>query len=318
MHEFALIDRIRKQFSQTQPEVLLGIGDDCALLTPRATLAVSTDTFVEGTHFFKGTSARAIGHKALAVNLSDLAAMGAKPLYFLLNLTLPNTDESFAHELLAGIHALAALYQCALIGGDTTRGPLSITITVFGECPADKALRRSAAKAGDEIFVTRKLGAAAAAVYARKQNIKASTALCKALDFPDPQIALGMALRGVASAAIDLSDGLVNDLSHICEQSALAATLQAEDIPVSPAIDDLPGINAQQALQFAVNGGDDYALCFCASPLRREELHAICANLDLELFHIGVMYAKSDASQGSVQVWHGAELLPIARGFQHF
>jgi thiamine-monophosphate kinase len=318
MREFALINRIREQFSTRKPEVSLGIGDDCALLSPNTTLAISTDTFVEGTHFFKGTAARAIGHKAIAVNLSDLAAMGAKPLCFLLNLTLPNADDQFVNELLAGMHVLAERYHCALIGGDTTRGPLSITITVFGKCDVAHALLRSGARPADRIFVARHLGAAAAAVYARQHQLAEAPELSDALDFVHPQIELGLALRGVASAAIDLSDGLVNDLTHICTQSGLRAVLDANRIPIAPVIYQLPNVSDLQALQFAANGGDDYALCFCAPQTRTEELHVICASLDLKLYDIGQMLALDASSPPSVQIVRDGQPIEVGDGYHHF
>jgi thiamine-monophosphate kinase len=315
MHEFALIDHIKTRSTTARPEILLGIGDDCALIqTGTKTLAISTDTLVENTHFFPGTSARAIGHKALAVNLSDLAAMGAKPLWFLLNLSLPESSLDFVSELTDGIQALASEHQCVLIGGDTTRGPLSITITVLGECQPEQALRRDGAQIDDLVFVSGNLGAAACAVHARKMGLPTNADLDRALDWPQARVQLGLALRGIATAAIDLSDGLVNDLVHICERSGVSARLNADAIPIARTLRDLA---AEQALQFAVNGGDDYELCFCAPPHSRDALHAISKMLDLDLHEIGIIQAQGTDSR-PVSLWHDGVEIEAAKGFQHF
>jgi thiamine-monophosphate kinase len=309
MHEFALIDHIRARFSSQSSDVLLGIGDDCALLRAgEKNWAISTDTFVENTHFFAGTAARAIGHKALAVNLSDLAAMGAKPLFFLLNLTLPDSNPDFDNELISGIHDLAQAHQCTLIGGDTTRGPLSISITVFGECLQHQALKRSGAQVHDLIFVSGSLGGAAYAVQARQRKQQATAATDRALDWPEPRIALGLGLRGIASAAIDLSDGLVNDLGHICRQSQVSARLEARAIPIASDVLDL---------QFAVNGGDDYELCFCVPPNAREAVQALSKSLNIDLHEVGVIEA-STSGINEVSLWQGPNKLSVAKGFQHF
>ncbi|MGE0802974.1 MAG: thiamine-phosphate kinase [Lautropia sp.] len=278
------------------PQVALGIGDDCALLRPPPgqALAISTDLLLEGRHFFAGTAADAIGHKALAVNLSDLAAIGARPLGFTLALALPAIDEGWVAAFCRGLFALADRSGCPLVGGDTTRGPLTISITVFGAVAEAAALRRDAARPGDRIWVSGPLGGAALAVAQRRAGGAVDAAAARRLDWPEPRLALGAALAGttlagaapagaapagaasagaartvVAHAAIDLSDGLAGDLRHIVAASSaacgqpLVATLEAAAVPLDPA---LAGLTAADALHLALHGGDDYELLFTAPP----------------------------------------------------
>jgi thiamine-monophosphate kinase len=280
----------------------LGVGDDCALIDPPVgeTLAVSTDMLVEGRHFFPDVDAAALGHKALAVNLSDLAAMGACPIGFTLALALPRRDDTWLHAFAGGLFALADEHDCELVGGDTTRGPLNLCITVFGGVPAALALRRDGARGGDDLWVSGTLGAAAWAVACRvgsdaapagDDDLDRALALARQrLDRPQPRVALGVALRGLASAAIDLSDGLVGDLDHVLERSSLAAgaplgaSLAWPSIPVDRALD---GLAETRRAELALAGGDDYELLFAAQPARRAAVVAAAAACGVAVSRIG-------------------------------
>lgn len=316
MTEFELINRFFAPDAgrgrvTSGPAPVLGIGDDCALLMPPASgclLAISTDMLIEGRHFFAGTAAAAIGHKTLAVNLSDLAAMGAEPLGFTLALAVPDVRPDWLEAFSSGLLALADRHRCPLVGGDTTRGPLCLSVTVFGSVPSTGALRRDGARAGDDIWVSGWLGAAAHAVRCRQLGREAMPAAAERLDWPRPRLALGLALRGLAGSAIDLSDGLAGDLAHVLKASSaagnplppamatspgdgegpaatgpseglagasggqLGACLEVEAIPVDPALRDL---DRDDALGLALQGGDDYELLFTASPRLRGQLAAL-------------------------------------------
>ena len=289
--EFNLIE---KYFTRPTQKAVLGIGDDCALInvSDGCELAISADTLVEGTHFFPNADARSLGHKALAVNLSDLAAMGATARYVTLALTLPKIDDSWLRAFSDGFFALAEQHDVELIGGDTTRGPLSMTLTVFGEVPQGAALRRDGAKAGDDVWVSGTLGDAALAL----RHLQSKTTLppdifervAARLHQPEPRLKLGVALRGIASAAIDISDGLIADLTHICERSALSAQIEWPQIPLSPALQSMD-VGSRQSC--ALTGGDDYELCFTAPPSVREKIATISTTLALPLTRIGQLYA---------------------------
>ena len=233
MGEFDLIARFFKRPAQRQP---LGVGDDCALLAPApgTHLAVSTDMLVEGRHFLPGADPRRLGHKSLAVNLSDLAACGARPLAFTLALALPEADEAWLAPFSQGLLALADAHGCELVGGDTTRGPLNICITVFGEVPAGQALLRSGARAGDDLYVSGTLGDARLALQAMRGEVTVPAPVLAAarerLDTPTPRVALGLALRGLATSAIDISDGLLGDLGHVLHASGVGATVDADAV----------------------------------------------------------------------------------------
>jgi thiamine-monophosphate kinase len=267
MGEFDLIDRYFKRPAARSP---LGIGDDCALLAPAPgmQLAVSTDMLVEGRHFLSTVDPARLGHKALAVNLSDLAACGAKPLAFSLALALPAVDEAWLEAFSRGLFALADAHGCELVGGDTTRGPLNLCITVFGEVPAGAALLRSGAKPGDELWVSGTLGDARLALEVFRGTlalpVEAFEQARRRMEQPEPRVALGQALRGAASAAVDLSDGLVGDLGHILAASGVGATVDAD------VAGGLIGIPAAATLDLALRrscalaGGDDYELLFTA------------------------------------------------------
>lgn len=251
--------------------MIVGIGDDCAVLAPPAgtQLVVSTDTLNVGVHFPEGTDAQAVGHKALAVNLSDLAAAGATPAWFTLNLSLPQVDTAWLEAFCRGLFTLAGRYEMQLIGGDTTRGPLSVTMTAFGFAPSAAALLRSGAKPQDAVYLTGALGAAAVGLLALQAKLTLPDTLRAAalerLHRPQPRVQEGLALRGIASACIDVSDGLVADLGHILEASGVGATLHLKDIPLSE-----PYHYCFDRLGWdpAIAHGDDYELCFTAPPGR--------------------------------------------------
>ena len=262
-------DLIAKYFTRPVKRCTLGVGDDCALLAPAPgmQLAVSSDMLVEGRHFLSTALPQRLGHKALAVNLSDLAACGAKPLAFTLALAMPRAEESFLEGFSQGLLALADAFDCELIGGDTTQGPLNICISVFGEVPLGGALLRSGAQVGDELYVSGTLGDARLALEAFRGTLElqgaAFESVRRAMEQPQPRIALGLALRGVASSAIDVSDGLLGDLAHILRRSGVGATVEVDVVPRSAVL-------REQALalqrECTLAGGDDYELVFTASP----------------------------------------------------
>jgi thiamine-monophosphate kinase len=301
MGEFDLIDRYFKapaRAMRPNDVVALGIGDDCALLQPTAgmQLAISSDMLVEGRHFFSDVDPFTLGHKALAVNLSDLAACGAKPLAFTLALALPKADEAWLAPFSRGLLALAAEHNCALIGGDTTQGPLNICITVFGEVPKNMALLRSGAKAGDDIYVSGTLGDARLALDAIRGNVSlpagAFTAAKVRLETPTPRVTLGMALRGIASSAIDVSDGLLGDLGHILKQSRVGAvidTSNAINLIANQAENTLATsqFTHELRLKYILSGGDDYELAFTAPVHLREAVQAAALASNTPVTRIG-------------------------------
>ena len=265
-------DLIAKYFTKPVTNASLGIGDDCALLIPPpgTQMAISSDMLVSGTHFFPDTDPRQLGHKSLAVNLSDLAAMGADPVAFTLALSLPEPDETWLKPFSEGLFSLANLCRCELIGGDTTRGPLNICITIFGKIPLGQALRRDKAQQGDDIWISGTLGDARLALaHSLHETVLSEnefTRVLPRLQMPMPRIALGAALRKIANAALDLSDGLLGDLTHILEASRVGATLNIDALPVSPILAKQP---EALRLQCALGGGDDYELCFTAPVAKR-------------------------------------------------
>jgi thiamine-monophosphate kinase len=312
--EFELI---RRFFEQPPKRALLGIGDDCALLAAparHAALAVTTDMLVCDRHFLADAPPASIGHKALAVNLSDLAAMGAAPVGFTLALALPQVDEAWLAEFSAGLLALASATGCELLGGDTTRGPLTISITAIGEVPPHAALRREAAQAGDDVWVSGSLGAAALAVreaLAGRPLPEAHPARMR-MERPQPRLSLGLALRSLAHAAIDVSDGLISDLGHVCERSRLGADIDWSVVPTDESLAALP---EQERQELALSGGDDYELLFTAKPSRRDAIQALRDRLGLAVTRIGKMSERlgiriTDAN---------AKAVPLQRGgFDHF
>ena len=295
MGEFDVIERFFKtRFAMDRDDLVLGIGDDCALLnlTPGHQLAVSSDVLVEGVHFFSDVDPQTLGHKCMAVNLSDLAACGAKPKAFTLSLTLPSIDDAWLRAFSEGLYALSKMHACALIGGDTTRGPLNIGITVLGEIPKGQALVRSGAKTGDDLYVSGTLGDARWALLGLNGQMSVDKArlqtLRTRLESPTPRVDLGLALRGVASAAIDLSDGLLGDLAHVLKASQKGAQLNVLDMLQSPLVsEDLRTLHHDQALKLMLQGGDDYELLFSAPKSKAQALKVLAQQLNLPLTVIG-------------------------------
>ena len=318
-------DLIKRFFSRPVSAGLLGGGDDCALfgVTPGLKVATSTDLLLEGRHFFSDVDPRSLGHKALAVNLSDLAAIGARPLSCLLGLGLPAIDEAWVEQFAEGFYALVDQYGCALIGGDTTRSQQGITlsVTVFGEVEADLALRRNAALVGDDIWVSGVLGAADIACRMLAGEIPLDTDLLhatrRALEWPTPRIELGQQLRAHAHAAIDVSDGLLQDLGHILTASNVGAELYEQRLPIHPALTGLPkqmllpGVLRRAVLA----GGDVYELCFTAAPAQRAMLEKTGQTLGVALTCIGTIRKEP----GLVVYDQGGTAIPqLPSGFDHF
>ena len=298
----------------------LGIGDDCALLgiTPGRSFAISSDMLVEGRHFFAGEDPRRLGHKSLAVNLSDLAAMGARPVGFTLALALPSADRDWLADFSAGLFALADAHDCELIGGDTTKGPLTICITVFGEVVQGQALRRDAAQPGDDIWISGTLGDARLALAGMRGEVElaadAQRLAEQRLHLPTPRVALGrlLAEQGLARAAIDISDGLVGDLDHILERSGVGATLDVDTLPAGPV---LAAFDAALRRAYAAAGGDDYELCFTAAPEQRAAIQAAAAACATPVTRVG----RIDAAPGlQLTDGQGAPLELRLAGFDHF
>lgn len=314
MHEFDLIARIRER-AATRGDVVLGIGDDCALLAPPPgmQLAVTTDTLNAGVHFPEGTPACDIGWKALAVSLSDLAAMGAQPAWCTLSLALPEADAAFVDGFLDGFFALAQRHDVALVGGDTTRGPLSVGVTAQGFVEPGTALRRDGARVEEDVWVSSTLGDAGAALAQWRAGAVRDPRLRARLDRPTPRLALGHALRGVASACIDVSDGLLADLGHLCKASGVGARVEVDALPASPALRALFADDARRALQAA--GGDDYELCFSAPAARREAVLAAAQASATAVTRIGRIDGGSGvrACRGDGSAW-----APLRAGFEHF
>lgn len=283
-------DLIAKYFTRAVTRAALGVGDDCALFAPAPgmQLAVSSDMLVEGRHFLPTVAPERLGHKALAVNLSDLAACGAKPLGFTLALALPRADERFLEGFARGLLALADRHACELIGGDTTQGPLNLCITVFGEVPQGQALLRSGASPGDDIYVSGTLGDARLALETIRGTLSLSGPAFDrtrvAMECPRPRVALGMALRGIASSAIDVSDGLLGDLAHVLRRSGVGAELQVDALPRSADLAELP--MAWQRL-CTLAGGDDYELVFTASPERAGRVVEAASSAGVAVTRIG-------------------------------
>ena len=316
MGEFDLIDRF---FKRPVRRNALGIGDDCALLSPAPgmQLAVSSDMLVEGRHFLSTVDPFRLGHKALAVNLSDLAACGAKPLAFSLALSMQQAEEAWLEPFSRGLFALADAHECELVGGDTTRGPLNICITVFGEVPQGKALLRSGAQVGDDIYVSGTVGDARLALEAFRGTVSLAADVFEAarmrMEQPTPRIALGQHLRGIATAAIDVSDGLLGDLGHVLRQSQVGATIDTQAaiglMASGTALDE------ERRLEYALAGGDDYELVFCAPAAARDAVHAAALAASTSVTRIGRIEAEVGLrlvdSQGRAMQRHYAS-------FDHF
>jgi len=318
LSEFDMITRYFTRSPKHGEQIALGVGDDCALLTPtRGTqLAVSTDMLIEGRHFFPQADARQLGHKCLAVNLSDLAAMGAKPLAFNLALALPEADTEWLAGFSRGMLDLADLYGCDLIGGDTTKGPLTICITIFGEIPVGRELCRDGARAGDDIWVSGSLGEARLALAAYRGEVSLDTealgAAGRRMHMPMPRIALGLNLRGIASSAIDVSDGLAGDLQHILNRSQVGATVQVDSLPAGPV---LRRQAADLQRKYCLAGGDDYELCFTANPAKRNEVLQAAQDAAINVSRIGVIEMAAGLRLFDQS---GQQIVDFPASFDHF
>ncbi len=314
-------DLIQRYFTRQAHSVVLGIGDDCALVRPPEGMgmAITTDMLCEGTHFFPDVDPASLGHKTLAVNLSDIAAMGADPRWATLAVALPRVDEAWLAQFTEGFFALAERFGVELIGGDTTRGPLTLSLTMMGTYPLGYALRRDGASVGDDLWVSGETGGAALAVAHRRGRIQLpepALAYCAhRLDWPEPRIGLGRALRTIATSAIDVSDGLVADVGHLCERSKVDARINVDLLPVAASV-QASGIDPTSIRTAMLAGGDDYELAFTAPAAARRDVLALAAKLGLSLTPVGRVVAGS----GSVQVSdsQGVAIPLTAGGFDHF
>lgn len=308
MNEFQIIQDFFNQQKMHRDDVTLGIGDDAAIVSIPADhqLVITTDTLVENVHFLANTAPFDIGYKSLAVNLSDLAAMGATPTWITLALTLPQKDPHWLSEFSRGLMTLAAQYNIELIGGDLTRGPLTITIQAHGVVPNHQALRRDQAKPGDLIYITHTLGNAALALELMQQNKIIPESLSTCLNRPEPRITIGKKLLTIAHAAIDISDGLAADLSHILAQSQVGAEINIEQLPISKQLLEIT--SPEHALTLALTGGDDYELCFTIPPDKIQML-------DFDCTCIGHITAKKGLH---LRYANGNLYAGTLRGYQHF
>jgi thiamine-monophosphate kinase len=326
--EFDLIARyfqpLDRPGGRPRADVVLGIGDDAAILRVPVgqELVAAIDSLVAGTHFLPGCDPASIGHRALAVNLSDLAAMGATPAWALLALTLPAADEVFLEAFARGLRELAAAHDVAIVGGDTTAGPLAVTVQALGFAPPGAALRRDGAAAGDLLFVSGTPGDAAAGLLLERAGAggmilppalaDAGAVLRRRFLFPMPRVALGLALRGLASACIDVSDGLAGDAGKLAAASGCGARIEAQSLPLSPAL--VAAVGRDRAVELALGGGDDYELCFSVPPGRLAELSAAVADAGCPVRCIGVL-----TPEPGLRVLQDGKLLPpAAAGYDHF
>ncbi|RPH22577.1 thiamine-phosphate kinase [Buttiauxella warmboldiae] len=318
--EFSLIARYFDRVSSSRRDVETGIGDDCALLTvaEKQVLAISTDTLVSGIHFLPDIDPRDLGYKALAVNLSDLAAMGADPAWLTLAITLPEVDESWLEAFSDSLFEQLEYYDMQLIGGDTTRGPLAMTLGIHGLVPAGRALKRSGARPGDWIYVTGTPGDSAAGLAILQDRLVVKDAaqsdyLKKRHLRPTPRILHGQALRDLASSAIDLSDGLISDLGHILKASACGARIDLDALPYSEAVK--ANLSATAALQWALSGGEDYELCFTVPEVNRGALDVAIGNLGIPFTCIGQVLPESEGLQF---LQNGKPVMLDLKGYDHF
>lgn len=319
MDEFELISRFFKNNGITRKDVDLGIGDDGAVVTvpENCQLVVTTDTLISGVHFFPDMDPRALGHRALAVNLSDLAAMGAEPAWISLALTLPEADIHWLEEFTAGMHEIAEYFNVQIIGGDTTKGPLTISVCAKGTVPKGKALKRSGAKNGDWIYVSGPLGDSGVAIEAQKGKHSLSPrqleAVKKRFEYPSPRVAAGQVLRGLASSAIDISDGLIADLQHIIDLSGVGAIIDVEKVPVSDVLKE--ALTQDEYLPYALAYGDDYELLFTVPEDNKGMLEINLRQYGVEAVCIGQI--KGNA--GEIELLKSEERFEInEKGYQHF
>lgn len=310
---------IRRYFTRPAPSAALGVGDDCALVqAPEGqTLAVTSDMLVEGTHFPPGEDAQRLGHKTLAVNLSDLAAMGAEPRWCTLALSLPKADEAWLAAFARGFFALADRYGIELIGGDTTRGPLNLCVTAIGALPLGQALRRDGAVVGDDLWLSGTVGDAALGLACLQSRVtldhEAREHCLNRLQTPEPRVALGCRLRAIASAAIDVSDGVAADVGHICERSAVGAEIDFDRLPRSAAFER--STEPTLALEYLLAGGDDYELAFTAPSVQRSAVAAAAAAAQVPVTLIGRIVSGS----GVTALDRAGAPIPLRRiGFDHF
>jgi thiamine-monophosphate kinase len=316
-------DLIRRFFTYPARGAVLGVGDDAALVRVRRgmELAISADLLLAGRHFFPDADPERLGHKALAVNLSDMAAMGAAPRWATLALALPRANARWLAAFARGFMRLARAHRVDLVGGDTTQGPLAICVQIMGEVPAGHALRRDGARVGDDVWVSGMLGNAALALAALKGRIplarRERAALEARLHAPVPRVSLGIALRVLARSAIDISDGLLADLGHICERSGVAAEVALHRLPRAPAMD--AHLHRPAALEALLAGGDDYELCFTASRSRRAEIERLVPRARIKLTRIGtIVRARRGATLVRVLGRDGRPVALKSAGFQHF
>ncbi|GGI68783.1 thiamine-phosphate kinase [Shewanella gelidii] len=318
MKEFQLIAKYFTGRSQSRRDVQIGIGDDCALVTPaeNKSIAISCDTLVENVHFYPDIPAKHLGYKSLAVNLSDLAAMGAEPAWMTLALTMPEVDETWLEQYTEGLFDVADYYGVSLIGGDTTRGTRAITITVHGQVPTDKALRRNTAQAGDWIYVTGTLGDSALGldILRNKQQVPGQyeSYLTHRHYRPTPRVLAGQSLRNLASSAIDISDGIVSDITHILKGSELGAVISVEDLPLSEAMQ--ASVSNDEAIGYALTGGEDYELLFTIPEAQKGALETTLGQTGVKFTQIGQM------TQGTSLrlLKDGESYIPANYSFEHF
>jgi thiamine-monophosphate kinase len=318
MTEFDLID---KYFKRSPAHAALGVGDDCALVSfdPSQQVAITTDMLVEGRHFFAGADAFRLGWKCLAVNLSDLAAMGARPRFFTLSFALPDADEAWLAQFSRGLFALADEHGIELIGGDTTKGPRTISITAMGEVPHGQALRRDAAQVGDEVWVSHEIGGAALRLFERWGRTSIPTAqvehFVSRMETPTPRVALGLALRGLAHAAIDISDGLTGDLRHILRASGVGARVELAKVPTAQLIRErMAGAERDLMIECVLAGGDDYELCFTAP----RSAHARIAQALSELGLRGGVIGEIVSGNELVVADETGARVTLPKSFDHF
>lgn len=320
LSEFEVIQRF---FTHRTPGTVLGVGDDAALVrvSTGMELAVSADMLVEGRHFLPRADAALLGHKSLAVNLSDMAAMGAKPRWATLALSMPQASETWLGAFADGFMALARKHRVDLIGGDTTRGPLTICVQIMGEVPRGKALRRDGAKAGDDVWVSGRLGGAALALAVLQGHARIARRdlrlLEERLHAPTPRVALGIALRGIARSAIDVSDGLLADLGHICDRSRVSAVLEWEAIPATPFV-RLQAQKTELAARALLTGGDDYELCFTAPSRKRPAVLAAAKSARIEVTQVGRIVPRVRSTPVHVLDSLGKTMKMHAGGYDHF
>lgn len=319
MDEFELIRRYFSRLGAVRPDVLLGVGDDAALLQvpENAELVASVDTIVAGRHFPEGSDAESIGHRAMAVNLSDLAAMGASPAWAMLSLTLPGADPDWLDRFARGFGDMARAHEVALVGGDTTQGPLAVSVQIMGYVPRGTALRRGGGREGDLLAVTGTIGDAGAGLALAMGTLEMDDAvsaneLRRRFEYPMPRVEFGIAARGIASAAMDLSDGLAGDLPKLAAASGVGALVDVDRLPLSRAL--LSTTSAERARDFALGAGDDYELLIAVPPGRFDALAARAAELNLTLTPIGEL-RRGNGVQWALE---GTPYVPAHQGYSHF